>query len=261
MVRNDHETLAQKVVLEVPTVIEHSRKLLFCCRVATLGFAERYGSVANDSPEAILFTSKDGVAGKLTWVRIQDERFYHWRESYNKCQSEAIFQLFKSLLGLWVPMGIFRYHCYLVMRWSNCCEFENVLSVVETESQETSDLSNWFRYWILAHSWCFIGIDLNDNSNKNVTKERQMLPKKLTSEWIDLQICVFEGLENLSKSLNVFFSSISTDFAIVKVTNCAFQNKADSEFFIRDWKTGRLPVRPIGIPFYLKEANGVLNVV
>ena len=66
VVRNDLKLSANKVVLEVSGVSDYRQKFSICWRVVISGFFERFGTVAKDSPEDILYLSKDGTEGKLT---------------------------------------------------------------------------------------------------------------------------------------------------------------------------------------------------
>ena len=77
VVRNDLESSAKKVLLEVSCVIDYGLKFALGCRVTTLSFVERSGSVANDSFEPILFLGKDGADSKLSCVSILDEGLFH----------------------------------------------------------------------------------------------------------------------------------------------------------------------------------------
>ena len=75
--RNHLELSAQRVGLEMSGVVDYSYIFSFC-RLATLGFVERLGSVASDSLEAILYFDTEGADGKLTCVSIQEEWLFHW---------------------------------------------------------------------------------------------------------------------------------------------------------------------------------------
>ena len=144
---------------------------------------------------------------------------------------------------------------------SDCCDFADVSLVIATEPKGTFHSSNRFRYWRQAHCSFFNWIGMNSVLNKNVTQESKISPEKLTIRRVDLQFHVFKSLEDLAKSLNVFFSSTKKVMQSSRKGIVLFHVKPTKTFSVRGGKTGGPPVRRIDITSLLNESNGVLNVV
>ena len=144
---------------------------------------------------------------------------------------------------------------------SNCCEIVKISSVVRTESEGTSHLSNRFRYWIQEHSCCFGWIGLNSISTNIVNGEsaccrKNSLLGRVLFKFVSLKR--WKTSRGLSKCFSAVREKIVQSF---KYGIVLFHMRPSETFSIRDWKTEGLPVRPIGKTSHLKEPNGALNAV
>ena len=80
-------------------------------RVVTLGFLERFRSIANCSLEAILYLGKDGSDGKLTCASIEDEWLFHRGEAKVGDEVRQSFSCLKACWALNFQYKIFRFLC------------------------------------------------------------------------------------------------------------------------------------------------------